>query len=116
MSERRYQIREDHVEANVPLWQEALFGVEILLLRATPAYYGFGVPRGDRSGVVIIPGFLGSDVYLRELHAWLGCIGYRPYFSGIGLNADCPNLLIRYRLTETIETALKETGRRIHLI
>ena len=103
-------------EADVNLWTEALCGAELLLLHTSPVFYGFGVPHGDGSGVVIIPGFLGTDVYLLELHAWLGRIGYRPYFSGIGVNADCPNLLIRYRLTETIETALKETGRKIHLI
>ena len=116
MGEPRYQLREDEAEAVVPLWQEALFGVELLLLRATPAYYGFGIPRGDSSGVVVIPGFLGTDVYLMEMYAWLRRIGYRPYFSGIGLNAECPNLLIRRRLTETIDRARAETGRRIHLI
>jgi len=93
-----------------------LFGAEILLLHAAPVYYGFGVPRGDDSGVVIIPGFLGTDLYLTELHGWLGRIGYRPYFSGIGINAECPNLLIQRHLNETIEQALDETGRKIHLI
>ena len=81
-----------------PFWTEALFGAEILILHATPVYYGLGVPRGDGSAVVIIPGFLGTDVYLTELHAWLGRIGYRPYFSGIGVNAERPNLLIQRRL------------------
>jgi len=105
-----------HFETDTPLWTEALFGAEILLLHATPVYYGFGVPPGDGSAVLIIPGFLGTDLYLTELHGWLDRIGYRPYFSGIGLNADCPNLLIKRHLTETIEKALAETGRRIHLI
>ena len=105
-----------HSSADHSLWTEALFGAEILLLHATPVYYGFGVPRGDGSGVVIIPGFLGTDLYLTELHGWLGRIGYRPYFSGIGINAECPNLLIQRRLNETINIALKETGRKIHLI
>ena len=86
------------------------------MLHAAPVYYGFGVPRGDGSAVVIIPGFLGTDLYLTELHAWLRRIGYRPYFSGIGLNAECPNLLIQRRLNQTIEKALAETGKRIHLI
>src|SRR5262249_43074828 len=103
-------------EADVSPWTEALFGAEVLMLHATPVYYGFGVPHGDESGVVIIPGFLGTDLYLTELHAWLDRIGYRPYFSGIGVNAECPNLLIERRLNETIETALQETGQRIHLI
>ncbi len=110
------QLHEDDAEAEVPLWQEALFGVEVLLLHATPAYYGFGVPHGDGSGVVIIPGFLGTDMYLMELYAWLRRIGYRPYFSGIGLNAECPNLLIRRHLNETMDRALRETGRPIHVI
>ena len=105
-----------HLDNDHSLWTEALFGAEILLLHATPVYYGFGVPRGDDSGVVIIPGFLGTDLYLTELHQWLGRIGYRPYFSGIGINAECPNLLIQRVLNETIKRALKETGRKIHLI
>jgi len=103
-------------EAQTNLWSEALFGAEILILHAAPVYYGLGVPRGDGSGVVIIPGFLGTDLYLMELHAWLRRIGYRPYFSGIGLNAECPNLLIQRRLSQTIDKALAETRRKIHLI
>ncbi|HEX6806285.1 MAG TPA: alpha/beta fold hydrolase, partial [Terriglobales bacterium] len=105
-----------HPEVNTPLWSEALFAAEILLLHATPIYYGFGVPHGDDSAVVIIPGFLGTDLYLMELHGWLGRIGYRAYFSGIGINADCPNLLIQRHLNETVEKAIDETGRKIHLI
>ena len=85
-------------------------------MHATPVYYGFGVPRGDQSGVIVIPGFLGTDLYLTELHGWLGRIGYRPYFSGIGINADCPNLLIQRHVNETIKRALDETGRKIHVI
>jgi len=105
-----------HPEAHTSLWTEALFGAEVLILHATPVYYGFGVPRGDGSAVVIIPGFLGTDLYLMELHAWLARIGYKPYFSGIGLNAECPNLLIKNRLTQTIDKALVDTGRKVHLI
>jgi triacylglycerol lipase len=112
----RKRSRQLHPEADTHLWSEALFAAEILLLHATPVYYGFGVPHGDDSGVVIIPGFLGTDLYLMELHSWLARIGYRPYFSGIGINADCPNLLIQRHLNETVEKALDETGRKIHLI
>jgi triacylglycerol lipase len=57
-----------------------------------------------------------TDLYLTELRAWLSRVGYKPYFSGIGLNAECPNLLIRQRLTETIKRAHKATGRRVHLV
>jgi triacylglycerol lipase len=112
----RSKLREDEAEADITIWKEALFAAELLLLHASPLYYGLGVPRGDNSGVVIIPAFLGTDHYLAELRYWIGRIGYRPYFSGIGLNAECPNLLIQNRLNETIETALSRTGRKIHLI
>jgi triacylglycerol lipase len=112
----RKQSPQTHSEAETSLWTEALSAAEVLLLHATPVYYGFGVPRGDDSGVVIIPGFLGTDLYLNELHGWLGRIGYRPYFSGIGINADCPNLLVQRHVSETIKKALDETGRKIHLI
>jgi pimeloyl-ACP methyl ester carboxylesterase len=74
------------------------------------------VPRGDGSAVILLPGFLGTDAYLSQLHTWLARIGYRPYFSGIGINAECPNILIQQRLNTCIKQALAETGRKIHLI
>ena len=103
-------------EAEISLWTEVMVGAEVLLLHATPVYWGYGVPAGDDSGVVVIPGFLATDLYLMTLHSWLSRIGYCSFLSGIGLNAECPNLLIQRRLNETIEKALQETGRKIHLI
>jgi len=106
----------DYKEAPISMLREALFAVEAALLHAAPVYYGLGVPRGDHSAVVVIPGFLGTDIYLMEMFAWLRRIGYTPYFSGIGLNAECPNILIQRRLNDTLARAKKETGGRIHLI
>jgi triacylglycerol lipase len=114
---RRTSARQPYPQSHSSsFWTEALIGAEILILHATPVYYGLGVPHGDGSAVVIIPGFLGTDLYLTEFHAWLGRIGYSPYFSGIGLNAECPNLLIQRRLNQTIDQARRETGRKVHLI
>jgi len=107
---------EDHAEAHISIWKEALFGAELLLLHASPVYYGFGIPRGNGSAVVVIPGFLGNDEYLGHLNGWLERIGYRVYMSGINLNAECPNLLIRYRLAKIVDKALRETGGKIHLV
>jgi pimeloyl-ACP methyl ester carboxylesterase len=73
------------------------------------------VPAGDGSAVVTVPGFLGTDTYLYELRTWLSRVGYRPYDSRIGRNADCPNLLLQ-RLLATIELAHTETARRVHVI
>jgi pimeloyl-ACP methyl ester carboxylesterase len=113
---QRAAFQEDYEEANVSIWQEALFAADILLLHASPVYYGWGVPRGDGSAVILIPGFLGTDAYLGQFHSWLERIGYRAYYSGIGINAECPNLLIQRRLNACIDKALRETGRKIHLI
>ena len=99
----------------LPLWREAFVGLEWLSLRASAVYRGIDVPRGDGSAVVVIPGFLGSDAYLRSLYTWLQRIGYRPYMSAIGRNAQCPNLLLD-RLFDTIEGAYDDTGGKVHLI
>ncbi len=112
----RSGVRRKYEAVELPIWQELLAGLEMLYLRAAPAYWGFGIPPGDGSAVVVIPGFLGSDLYLTEFRLWLSRIGYRPYLSGVGFNAECPNLLIRYRLEQTIRGAFQATGRRVHLI
>ena len=116
MPARRSRVREHQPIGDISIWTEALFGAEILLLHASPVYYGLGIPRGDGSAVVVIPGFLGTDLYVSHLHSWLGRVGYQSYLSGIGVNAECPNLLIRYRLAATIKKAAAETGRKVHLI
>jgi pimeloyl-ACP methyl ester carboxylesterase len=116
MASPDYSYRQDYIEADVTIWKEALFGAEVLLLHGSPIYYGFGVPHGDGSGVVLVPGFLGTDTYLKQLYSWLRRIGYQAYFSGIGLNAECPNLLIQHRLNDNIARALDQTGRKIHLL
>lgn len=99
-----------------PEWHESLFAVELALLHGSPIYYGAGAPPGDGSGVVLIPGFLHGDTYLIVLYAWLKRLGYRPYYSGIGFNASCPNLLISNILDPVITGAVAATGGKVHLI
>src|SRR5262249_12051954 len=116
MASPRSGVRKDHEPVSLPIWQELLVGVEMVYLRVSPVYWGYGIPRGDGAGAVVIPGFLGTDLYLAEFRAWLSRIGYEAYFSGIGLNAECPNLLIKQRLNETIDRAYRTTRRKVHLI
>jgi pimeloyl-ACP methyl ester carboxylesterase len=115
MSTHSYSFHRDQKAAARPIWREAFVGIEWLALRASPVYYGLGVPRGDRSAVISVPGFLGTDLYLQELHWWLRRIGYRSYLSDIGRNADCLDLLTD-RLLGTIEKAHAETRGMVHLI
>ena len=105
----------DQQSASVPIWREALAGLDWVSLRASPVFYGCGVPRGDGAAVVLVPGFLASDWYLFEIHAWLTRIGYRGYMSRVGRNADCLDV-IADRLFVTIESASAATGRPVHLV
>ncbi len=102
-------------ESALPIMFESLFGVDWTLLHISPVYYGFGVPKGDGSPTIVVPGFLGSDLYLYELHLWLSRIGYKSYLSNIGWNADCLNTLTE-KLISTIKKAHKDTGRKVNLI
>jgi triacylglycerol lipase len=98
-----------------PIWLEALFPLDWIALHMSPVYYGFGVPHGHGEPVVVVPGFLGSDRYLTEMHLWLRRIGYRPYLSGIGRNVDCPELLTE-RLLVTVRQAYQETGQPVTVV
>ncbi len=99
----------------LPLWREALLGIDWLSLRMSPVFRGTGVPKGDGSSVIVVPGFMGSDQYLGDMNSWLRRIGYSPHLSGIGRNADCPDVLAQ-RLHNAIEHASSETGNPVHLI
>jgi triacylglycerol lipase len=111
----KYLDEEFEASASLPLWREALLGIDWLSLRISAVYLGIGIPHGDNSAVLIIPGFMGSDQYLGDMYGWLGRIGYAPYLSGIGRNADCPEVLTM-RFRETIDRAADETGGKVHLV
>ena len=115
-SSKPHEVRKPNEAVSLPIWQEMLVGIEMVYLRLSPVYWGFGIPPGDGSAVVVIPGFLLTDLYLTEFRSWFARIGYKAYSSGIGMNAECPNLLIKYKLEATIQKAYKETGRKVHLV
>lgn len=98
-----------------PIWKEALWPLDWAALRLSPVYYGVGVPRGDGSPVVLVPGFLGTDAYLAEMFFWLQRIGYHPYMSHIGVNAECPGTLAG-RLLKTVRRAHAETGKTVRVV
>jgi pimeloyl-ACP methyl ester carboxylesterase len=92
-----------------------MFGLDWLALRASPVYFGCGVPVGHGEPVVLVPGFLGDDVYLTEMYGWLARIGYKPYFSRVGRMADCPDHLTN-SLLETVKKAYNETGQKVRIV
>jgi len=116
MGSSRSGVRKQYEAVSLPIWLELMAGVEMLYLKVSPVYWGFGVPEGDRSGVVVVPGFMLNDLYLAEFRSWLNRIGYRSYSSGIGINAECPNILVKQHLVETVEQAYAETKKKVHVI
>jgi triacylglycerol lipase len=102
--------------ALLPIWYELRHRFEIACLCCSPVYRGFGVPCGDGSPVILIPGLLSGDSRLSVFRHWLGRIGYKPYCSGIGCNMECPDLLIRRRLCGTIRDACRSTGKKAHIV
>jgi triacylglycerol lipase len=115
MGPAMFTVARDEQGVALPLWRELFAGIDWLSLRASPVFYGVGVPRGDDSAVVVVPGFMGTDYYLQELHCWLRRMSYRPYMSRIGRNAECLDVLMG-RLLETVHTAYGESGARVHVI
>jgi triacylglycerol lipase len=116
MKSWRREVLSEQEPGQFPVWQEWIAGVELAFLQISPIYWGYGIPHGDGSAVVLVPGFLGTDLYLAQFAIWLRRIGYKAFYSGIPLNADCPNLLITRNLNEAIERASASTKGKIHLI
>lgn len=108
-------IVEEPRRANISFWRELFSAVDYVSLKLAPVYYGYGVPHGRGEPVIVVPGFLGCDLYLIEMYLWLRRVGYTPYMSRIGQNAECPDLLI-HRLLRTLNYAYNATGRRVHLV
>lgn len=100
---------------NLPIWQEVFFGLEWLKLRLSSVRAGIGVPHGNNRPVILIPGFLGVDAYLTEMYDWLKQIGYKPFMSDIGRNAECPDILSD-KLSETVARVRIQTNQRVTLI
>lgn len=100
---------------DLPLWKEASWPLTWLALRLSTVYYGCAKSRGQDEPVIVVPGFLASDLYLADLRLWLARIGYQPVASDIGWNADCPDVLLE-RLIETIDETYRRTGQRVQLI
>ena len=102
-------------EKRLPLWREIFWLAEWFTLRSSAVYRGAGVPHGRFEPVLLVPGFLGSDQSLKELSRWLGRVRYRAYASGIGRNADCPDVLLS-KLIESVEAASRDSGQRLRVI
>ncbi len=97
------------------LTEVVLPGVEFGMLVTDPVFWGMDVPRGDGHPVLLIPGLLANDGYLRPMSNWLGRHGYSPIWSGLRIDPGFSESAIR-RITERVEQEHQSTGSRVAII
>jgi hypothetical protein len=100
---------------DLPVWREGLNWVEYLRLKTSRVYYGFGVPRGDNSPVLVIPGLIETNLSFLEMRLWLGRIGYRALGTGMWINTECPEI-VGERVMKLVLKEYAAHGRKVHLI
>lgn len=99
----------------IPIWLEGRVGAERALLVRDPVFKGHGIPRGDGSPVLLIPGFLAGDVSLALMARWLRHVGYRPGRARIRANVDCSERALTH-LDRQLEQLAERYGRRVRIV
>jgi triacylglycerol lipase len=94
---------------------EVRWQAELARLLADPIYRGVGIPHGDGTPVLLVPGFLAGDSSLLVMRRWLERIGYRPFDSGITMNVDCSDRALG-RLDARLAKVHAATGRPVALV
>jgi triacylglycerol lipase len=95
-----------------PLWREGgRTGIELTRLLRDPVYRDLhGVPDGEDSPVLLIPGFLAGDGTLGTMTHWLRRAGYRTSSAGVRSNVDCSSETVK-RVVSKLECLVDKTGR-----
>jgi pimeloyl-ACP methyl ester carboxylesterase len=110
----------DEPRPDPPRWwgnhlAELRWQAELCRLLVDPVYRGDGVPRGNGTAVLAIPGFLAGDPSLSVMREWLKRMGYDARPSGIVANVDCSDLAVD-RVEEKLDAAYAESGAKVALI
>ncbi|MBA2347000.1 MAG: alpha/beta hydrolase [Solirubrobacterales bacterium] len=109
----------EHVAPDAPWWGnpigEIRWQAELARLLVDPVFRGRGVERGDGAPIILVPGFLASDVTLSVMRGWLGRMGYEAHGCGMVANIDCSDRSCN-RLHEQVVELHARTGRRVTVI
>src|ERR1700736_2911605 len=81
-------------------------------LTATPLL--LGAPRGDGHPVLVLPGFLVSDISTTLLRKYLGALGYDTYGWELGRNLGGVARM-RSKLRERLREIHEKTGQKVSL-
>ncbi|MGK2936720.1 MAG: esterase/lipase family protein [Solirubrobacteraceae bacterium] len=93
------------------LLREVRAPFELRALLGSDVWRGRGVPRGDGSPVLLVPGLMAGDETLRPMAAWLKRLGYQPLRAGMRSNVRCSEESAS-RLEARLERAVQSAGRR----
>ena len=110
-----------HVDLSSSAGQRSL-GYELIpadpafMLLFHPVYTrGEGIPRGDGSPMIFVPGIFSSDAYMRPMRNWAKRRGYAGEDSNIILNVGSWRLHLQ-RLKESTRRAVERTGLKATLV
>ena len=99
----------------IPIWRETRVALEGAALRRSGILSGKGVPKGDGTPVLMIPGFLAGDPSMTTMARWLKSIGYRPCRARMRINVDCTTRALD-RLEGQLEELAAEHGRKVAIV
>ncbi|MEM7482114.1 MAG: alpha/beta hydrolase [Acidobacteriota bacterium] len=106
----------NHLKPPSPLW---LFLEPRAIYEAAASVMAMPVlnkaPRGDGHGVLVLPGYLASDLSTEPLRAYLRHLGYRPFRWRLGRNLGLRPGLER-RMAARLAEVRRRTDRRVSLI
>lgn len=101
---------------NRHLGYEAIPADPAWMLPFHPVYRrGEGVPRGDGSPMIFVPGLFGSDAYMRPMRNWSKRNGYAGEDSDINLNVGSWRLHLQ-RLKESTRRTVERTGQKATIV
>ena len=110
-----------HIDLFPPSGQRSL-GYELIpadpawMLPFHPVYRrGEGIPRGDGSPIIFVPGLFSSDGYMRPMKNWVNRRGYAGEDSNIIWNVGSWRLHLQ-RLKESTRRVIERTGRKATII
>src|SRR5260370_9332644 len=90
----------------LPIWQEILVGIEMVYLRLSPVYWGFGIPPGDGSAVVLIPALLLTDLYFDQVPSRNNPLPHKRHVSRTPLQTQVPHIPSPAQTTPTNTKAI----------
>lgn len=97
------------------VWGEVRGPIEYRRIRRHPIYLGDGLPAGDGTPVLLVPGFMGGDDSFKPMREWLDRLGYHPEVGGLAFNIRYSEAVVRQLVARLVDVYAWH-GRKVALI